>query len=594
MPRADADRSQSPESMEPERSSAAWIDALPRANHARVEDYQLLVDGSPDAILVECDGEIVFANPAAASLFGAGRRQDLLGRSLLSLVAPEWRARMDFDEDHPSREEQGMSLDGRLIELTVMRRRVEYLGRPARHVVARDVSERKRFECQLQHQATHDPLTGLPNRQLLIDRLHLAIAEARRYQQRFLVAFVDLDRFKWINDTFGHEAGDALLKTVAGRMSDCLRESDTIARLGGDEFVLLLRDNANGEDSMQVLDRVIACASLPVSIAGQEITITCSTGCCFCPDDGEDPESLLRLSDTAMYQAKQDGRNNVQRYMRLGRKPASVAPHGGEMRLALEREEFVLHYQVQVDLHSGALVGIEALLRWQHPAHGLLDPSRFMRLAEDSGLIDPVGDWVIGEACRQNKAWQDAGLPALPLAINLSARQLARPSLIQHVMDCLAQAQLPARYLEFELTESASMHQPERTLALMLQLRELGLRLSVDDFGTGFSNLPFLQRFPLDRVKLDGSIVHGIVNDAGTVALAEGMISLAHRLGMQVVAEKVETAEQAAALAVHGCDHGQGHCFGAPLDAAECDALLRSSEARVIPLTPGRSRSALA
>jgi diguanylate cyclase (GGDEF)-like protein/PAS domain S-box-containing protein len=545
------------------------------------EDYRLLVHSSPEAILVECDSSIVFANPAALMLFAADSLNDMLGRSLMSLMAPSMRDRITLKDGHASREEPAVCLDGRVIDIAVTRRRLEYLGRSAIYMIAHDISERKRVELQLQHQATHDGLTGLPNRSLLIDRLKLAIAEARRYQQHFLVAFIDLDRFKWVNDNFGHEAGDTLLKTVAYRMSDCLRESDTIARLGGDEFVLVLRDSGNGEESMQVLDRVIACASTPVTIAGQEMSVTCSIGCCTYPEDGEDPESLLRASDAAMYRAKEVGRNRTQHLTEeLRRRFDDGARLAADMRVALEREEFELHYQLQTDLTSGAIVGAEALLRWRHPMRGLLEPTHFIRVAEDTGLIGPIGDWAFGEACRQNKAWQDAGLVPMPVAINLSAKQLVRPGLTRGIADCLARTCLHPGFLELELSEATSMDNPGLTLIVMQGLRDVGVQLSIDDFGTGFSNLPFLQRFTLDRVKLDGSIVQNIASDPNTRALAEAMIALAHRLGMIVIAARVETAEQLAALVACGCDQGQGHLIAAPLCASECVALIQDAQRR--------------
>ncbi len=571
--------------MHAEQANACGDDAASREQVLREseERHRLLVQLSPDAILVECDGRIVFVNPAAVSLFRAQRADQLLGRSLYSLAAPAYRQNVTagiHDAIHglPGRtlEEQALRLDGELIDVAVTRLAFQYQGRPAIHMVARDISERKYLETQLHHQATHDALTGLPNRNLLVDRLHIAIAEARRYRQRFMVAFVDLDRFKWINDSFGHDAGDTLLKTVSARMSACLRESDTIARLGGDEFVLVLRDSGDGEESMQVLNRLVACVAAPIAIGGHDIVVTCSLGCCSYPEDGEDPEALLRFSDAAMYRAKETGRNNMQLYNEeLRQRFHERVRLATELRQALEREEFSLHYQLQIDLRSGVIIGTEALLRWRHPQLGNIEPARFLPIAEETGLIEPIGEWVLRKACLQNKRWQQAGLAPVRMAINLSARELARPCLAQRVARCLSDAQLDPEYLGLELTESASMHDPDKTLNVMHKLRELGIGLSIDDFGTGYSNMQYLQRFPVEKLKLHGSFISEIATNPGSLAITDAVISVAHRLGMKVVAEMAETKDQVALLAACGCDQAQGYYFSAPVVADTCAKLLR-------------------
>ncbi|WP_052452122.1 putative bifunctional diguanylate cyclase/phosphodiesterase [Noviherbaspirillum autotrophicum] len=558
-----------------------------QAMRAAAERDRLLVQLAPDAILLECEGRIVFVNPAAVHLYRASSAAELLGRSLHSLVAPAYRglapaAGVPVHDAAPrAAEEQALCVDGELIDIAVTRQWINYLDKPALYMVANDISERKRQETQLLHQATHDALTGLPNRNLLVDRLQLAIAEAKRYQERFVVAFIDLDRFKWINDNYGHETGDALLITVSERMSACLRESDTIARLGGDEFVLVLRDSVNGGDSVQVLKRVVDCVSMPTVVDGQEIRVTCSMGCCTYPDDGEEPEALLRFSDVAMYRAKENGRNSVQHYNEdLRHRFGQRGTLANELRHALERGQFSLRYQLQLDLKSGAVAGMEALLRWHHPELGEIEPHRFLPIAEETGLIEPIGEWVLHHACRQNRLWQDAGLQPLRVAVNLSPRELARPGLAARIAQSLRSTGLDPEYLELELTESASMQMPDKTLQLMQKLRDLGVGLSIDHFGTGYSNMHYLQRFPVEKLKLDGSFIRHIETDTARLAITDAVVSVAHRFGMKVIAEMAETEHQVAVLAACGCDQAQGFYFSQPVDADACAQLLRSYGSR--------------
>lgn len=545
--------------------------------------YRTLVELSPDAILVECDGGVVYANPAALQLYGARTLADLIGRSLHSLAAPAFRDDVASSINYsttggPYRtvEEKAQRLDGGLVDVAVTRLSFIHQGRPAVHMVARDISERKRLESQLHYQATHDVLTGLPNRSLLVDRLHQAIAEARRYQERFMVAFIDLDRFKWINDSFGHDAGDALLKTVASRMSACLRESDTIARLGGDEFVLVLRDSGDGCEALQVLNRVVSCVASPMKLGEHDIVVTCSLGCCSYPEDGEDPEALLRFSDAAMYRAKEVGRNNLQHYdSALRQRFEERVQLATELRHAIERNQLALHYQLQIDLRTGAIMGVEALLRWQHPRLGNVEPARFLPIAEETGLIERIGEWVLEQACTQNRRWQEQGLMPVRIAVNLSAKELRRPGLQARIAGSLARAGLDPAYLELEVTESASMDDPDKTLPLMHGLKALGISLSIDDFGTGYSNMQYLQRFPVDKLKLDGSFISEITTNPGSLAIADAVVTVAHRLGMKVVAEMAETEGQVALLAACGCDQVQGRYFSEPVSADRCAELLR-------------------
>jgi diguanylate cyclase (GGDEF)-like protein/PAS domain S-box-containing protein len=450
------------------------------------------------------------------------------------------------------------------------------------HYVAimNDVTEAKRYEEQLAHQAKFDGLTGLANRNLLQDRLQQSIAAARRASKPLAVAFLDLDHFKHVNDSLGHTAGDALLVAVAERLRDCVRESDTVARLGGDEFVLVLQpgtaaDGSSDGDITTLMHKLLSRVGQPFELGGREIRAACSVGVSVYPQDGQTADDLLRNADAAMYRAKELGRSRFQFFTadvheRVKRRMELET----SLRLALEREEFELHYQPQVDLRSGAIVGVEALVRWRHPEKGLVGPNLFIPFAEETGLIVPIGQWVLERACRQNKAWQDAGLPAVPIAVNMSARQCEQQDLDQVVRRALQASGLEARYLELEITESISMAHPEQSVPLMHRLKEIGVSLSIDDFGTGFSNLSYLRRFPVDRLKIDLSFVREITTDPGSLAISEAIITMSHSLELQVIAEGVETLGQIELLGARHCDQIQGYFFSPPVPAAAFAHLL--------------------
>lgn len=546
------------------------------------ERYRSLVESSPDAILIECEGSIVFANKAALHLFHAKSIDDLQNCTIISLAAPAYRPKataiihaLEQGKNYPTMEEEALRLDAEVVPVAVTRLLFHYQGKRAIHMVVRDISERKEFETRLHFQASHDALTGLPNRILLVDRLDFAIAKARRDHGRFMVSFIDLDRFKWINDSWGHDVGDTVLKTISERISSCLRETDMIARIGGDEFVLLLQDSSSENESLLVLRRVMESITQNMTISGHQIAITCSVGCSVYPDDGNTAEALLRFSDAAMYRAKEMGRNNMQLYdMSLRSRINERVKLRTDLRYALERKELTLHYQLQVDLQTRNIRGVEALLRWQHPELGNIAPSRFIPIAEETGLIQSIGEWVLQHACMQNKLWQKEGITPLPVAVNLSARQLSQPGFETKVAESLALTQLDPACLELELTESASMDDPDKTLSLMRKIKELGVALSIDDFGTGYSNMQYLQRFPVEKLKIDGSFIRDITQDPGSLTIADAIISLAHRLSMKVVAEMAETKSQIEILADCSCDQVQGYYFSRPVPAHECAKLL--------------------
>jgi diguanylate cyclase (GGDEF)-like protein len=444
-------------------------------------------------------------------------------------------------------------------------------------VIARDISERKRHEDQLFHQARHDVLTGLPNRTLILDRLQQAISHAQRGQRLLAVAYLDLDHFKNVNDTLGHDAGDELLRQAAIRINGALRQGDTVGRQSGDEFILLLPDIVHIEDVTIVAQKVLDTLVRPFSLNGREVYVTGSLGLSICPLDGEDAESLLRNADVAMYHAKEDGRNAFRFYApEMDARMRARVEIEHDLRLGIKRGELTLHYQPRVSLVSGAILGFEALVRWNHPREGLIGPDRFISVAEDTGLIMPLGDWVLEAACRRARQWQDMGLTGMRMSVNLSARQFRDPGLVGRVEQVIAETRLDPSFLELEITESTVMQDSEAAIGTLRALKKLGVTLSVDDFGTGYSSLSYLKLFPIDVLKIDRSFVRDITTDPDDAAIVRAIVSLSHSLGLVVVAEGVEEAAQAAFLRDVKCDELQGYYFSRPLPEEAAEHLLRS------------------
>ncbi|MEP7311115.1 MAG: EAL domain-containing protein [Pseudomonadota bacterium] len=432
---------------------------------------------------------------------------------------------------------------------------------------------------QLRHLATHDTLTGLPNRVLLDDRLQQAIAQANRHRHTFVVMVCDFDRFKLINDSMGHRAGDEFLQNVTQRLTAIVREGDTFARLGGDEFVFVLSPPINAEEAEVVAMRAIGVLQTHVQIDGISIHTSASFGMATYPQDGETVDALLASADAAMYCAKQRGPNNLQHFApTMGGGTQHRLKLESDLHEALARGQFELHYQPKVDTSTGAVRSAEALIRWRHPQRGLVPPAEFIPVAEDSGQIAEIGEWVLMQACRQARSWQDAGMPTMRIGVNISAAQFRQGALVNTVQRALLAAGLDAQYLELELTESAVMSNPEESVAILEELSCMGVLVSVDDFGTGYSSMSYLRRFPIDKLKIDKAFVSEMATRADDASIVQAIVSLAHSLRLKVVAEGVETTAQLDALKALGCDQYQGYHFSPALPPAEFEKLIRAQE----------------
>lgn len=446
--------------------------------------------------------------------------------------------------------------------------------------IGTDISERKLAEnvlreqqSRLNYMAFHDSLTALPNRSLFYDRIFHGLTRARRSNSRVALMLLDIDRFKIINDSLGHDSGDLLLKAIALRLNESVRDMDTVARLGGDEFVVVLEGVHDIDDVIFVANKLLVTLSRPLEISGHEITTTVSIGVSLFPDDGSDTDELLKNADIAMYKAKEAGKNNCQFYAKgMSATAVNYLLLENDLRRAVEQGQLILHYQPQIDLKTGELMGVEALVRWQHPERGLISPAHFIPLAEETGLIVPIGEWVLREACRQQKTWLNGGKRVGKMAVNLSPRQFRQKNFPGKVEDILRETQLDARYLELEITESCAMEHAGETINQLNQLNEMGLFLAIDDFGTGYSSLAYLQRFPIQKLKIDSSFILDIHEDQNDAAIAKTIIGLAHNLQLNVVAEGVETECQANWLREQGCDQAQGFLYAKPLSTSQFES----------------------
>jgi diguanylate cyclase (GGDEF)-like protein/PAS domain S-box-containing protein len=539
-----------------------------------------IVDSASDGVIVIDErGTIEMFNRGAQRIFGSSP-EDTIGRNITMLIPSLHHDRHGGDvgtllqsgENNVrglDREVEGRRKDGSTFPLEISVNEVQFGGRRLFTGVLRDITERKQTEERLKYLAHYDAVTGLPNRVLFMDRLNQTLARYPWHSRGAAVAFLDLDRFKPINDTLGHEAGDALLKEVAQRLTHCLRAGDTVGRMGGDEFTIILADLAQPDDVLGLCQTIITSLSAPFVIGGRELFVTASIGVSVFPVDGQDCDTLLKNADAAMYRAKEQGRNNCQLYSPdMNAKALTHLEMQSNLRQALERKQLLLHYQPVIDLQTDRIIGMEALVRWQHPEKGLVHPAEFIPMAEETGLIAPIGEWVLREACRQMKAWQTAGLPIQRVSVNLSARQFQQPTLVGMLKGIMHEAGIDPHTLELELTESMMQHQ-DRAIRVLEELHALGVQIAIDDFGTGYSSLNYLKRFPIQRLKIDRSFVNDITKDPNDAAIVTAIVTLAHSLRLSVVAEGVESQEQLDFLLALHCDEIQGYLFSRPLSASD-------------------------
>jgi diguanylate cyclase (GGDEF)-like protein len=440
----------------------------------------------------------------------------------------------------------------------------------------REIAERKRAEDNLFHLAHHDPLTELPNRLLFVDRLEHSISKARRFNLQLAVLFIDLDRFKKINDSLGHTVGDKLLRMVAQRFQSCIRNEDTVSRLGGDEFTVIMESLNKPQHATITAQKLIESMAEPFEIEGHKLFITTSIGISLYPQDGNVAEELLRNADSAMYQAKEEGRNTFQFYTSdMTEQAFERILMEANLRRALEKQELVVYYQPQVIIKTREIIGLEALVRWEHPELGLVSPARFIPLAEDNGLIIPIGEYVLASACRQMVAWRKEGLSPGKVSVNLSGRQLQKKDLLRTISMTLKETSCKPEWLELEVTEGFIMNNPEYSIALLQGIRDLGIELSIDDFGTGYSSLAYLKRLPITKLKIDQSFVRDIPDDPDDEAIARAIVALGDSLNLKVIAEGVENAKQEAFLLREGCTDAQGYYYGHPVPAEDINEMLK-------------------
>lgn len=570
--------------------TGSYINRLRDRLRERKVFYQSIWETCGDAVIVVDETfRVQYANPAMRTIFGY-TAAEAIGMTLAQFQPPVGQHQAEaglFDVIRASKEGNGshtaealaLRRDGASVPTEVTYNEVVFEGRRMMVAFVRDVSERKRTENRVRFMAHHDTLTGLPNRALLEDRIAQAIHYGARCRSGLWIVFIDLDRFKYINDSLGHRAGDALLNIVSQRLQAAVRDIDTVGRLGGDEFIVLLPERGGQTLTLDAVQRIMNAVAQPLVVEGHELFVSCSIGISTFPADGTDSETLVAHADMAMYRAKENGRNNFQFFTaEMNDGFMDRLDMEGDLRNAIDQNELLLHYQPQVDLRTGRIVGMEALLRWNHPVRGMVPPARFIRLAEETGLIMSIGHWVLRTACAQNKAWQMAGLGNLRVAVNLSARQFTHAGLVASITGILDEAGLDAKYLDIELTESLVMTDVENVTSTLRELKEVGVQISIDDFGTGYSSLAYLSRFPIDVLKIDQSFVLNVASSPDDAAIVASIISLAHNLRLHVIAEGVETEAQLDYLRRHGCEEMQGYLFSKAVPAKNFETLLRAQK----------------
>ncbi|MBI3527078.1 MAG: EAL domain-containing protein [Betaproteobacteria bacterium] len=579
---------------ETEREAAQW------ALRGSEEKFRLLASSIPEVFWISEPGctRVIYVSPAYEQMWGRSVEETLANPlDWIESVHPDDRQRVagvvrQSDTGRFDHEYRIVRPDGSL--RWIHDRAFPVLDECGKVMlvtgIAEDITARKETEECLLYLAHYDSLTGLPKRLLFYDRLRQSLAHCKRYGSGVAVMFVDLDRFKLVNDSFGHAEGDRLLQMVAVRLKESLRDGDTAGRLGGDEFAIILSDLGSADDASAIVQKLMHALERPFDLDGHEIFVTVSAGISLSPLDSDDPDVLIGNADVAMHLAKEQGRSCFQYYKaEMNARSIDRLSIENRLRRALERNEFLLHYQPKVDLASGDITGAEALLRWNHPESGLVPPARFIPILEDNGLIAPVGEWVLAEVCRQINAWSADGLVPVPVAVNLSGRQLQQPGLDRRFQRILSESGIDPRLIELEITESVLMRNAEHAAGMLCGLKQLGVRLSVDDFGTGYSSLSYLKSFPLDGLKIDRSFVSDITANPDDAVITRTVIAMAHGLHMKVVAEGVETEEQLAVLAANGCDEMQGYYFSAPVSAGNFVQMVRERRQLRVPGPARRS-----
>jgi diguanylate cyclase (GGDEF)-like protein/PAS domain S-box-containing protein len=552
----------------------------------------------------DLEGRFVQVNPALCRMLGYSE-EELLERTVADVTYADDQESLDdlrqkrlatpMPASSPDSEKRYKRSDGSALwvvtAVTLVR---DPAGNPDYFVsVVQDITKRKELQERLLYQANYDGLTRLPNRMLFYERTRQTLSLAQRKHRVAGVLFIDLDRFKEVNDTFGHEAGDELLKHVAQCVAASVRLEDTMGRLGGDEFAVTLSELGDEQDAARVAQKIIDALGQPFALLGQDVFVTSSIGIAMFPADGEDAESLVKHADAAMLRAKAAGRNNFQFYTsEMNEFKAERIQLEADLRRALQRDEFLLYFQPKTSLRGGDITGVEALLRWRHPQKGIVLPGEFIPMLEESGLIGSVGEWVLNGACKQIHAWLEMGVAPVPIAINLSARQFQDRDLSGTIARALRRYDVDAAFLEVEITESAAMHNADHTIATLDKLKKQRVKIAIDDFGTGYSSLNYLQRFPLDALKLDRTFVSGLPADVHSASIALAVITMSHSLGLRVIAEGVETADQRSFLNAHGCDEIQGDCISPALPADDCTELIRRHRAGASDAPPGSARRA--
>ncbi|WP_235822075.1 sensor domain-containing protein [Gottfriedia luciferensis] len=548
-------------------------------NRKESEDrYRTLVEMSPDIIAVYSRGRIDYINEAGCKLFGASNQKDLIGKPPSKLIHPNILREikdneLDLDDSKSMMrfEFQANRLNGESIEVEMTTMPIFYEGRAATQIVGRDISDRKRAEHTIQHMAYYDVLTGLPNRNKF--RKHLNEVLSQSTNQKHAILFLDLDRFKIINDTKGHTVGDQLLQSVAKRIESAINNKGMVSRQGGDEFIILL-ENKDTEKVIEVAKSILREFATPFDVDHLEFFVTPSIGISMYPADGEDEETLIKNADTAMYLAKERGKNNYQFY---SSKLAELATQKMDiekwLRRALEKDELKINYQPQIDLETNEIIGVEALLRWHHPEKGMISPADFIPLAEETGLIVPIGKWILKEACLQNKKWQEEGFKPIPIAVNISVRQIQDEEFIESVTRILDEVGLKPNLLDLEITESI-MQDIEKSTNVLNQLKKIGLKISIDDFGTGYSSLSYLKHLPIDSIKIDKSFVDDIINHSTKGEMVKTIIDMGHNLNFNVIAEGIEKKEQVEFLKQNQCNIGQGYFYSKPIPVNDLEKLL--------------------